>query len=54
MCEFEFQSNIFFSVLIGNGLQARLLSAATVESPQVKSESDYHSIIKDTEKGTGK
>lgn len=39
--------------LKGNGLQVRLLSTATAESPEAKPDSDYHTIIKDTEKGKG-
>ncbi|KAJ9599035.1 hypothetical protein L9F63_010492, partial [Diploptera punctata] len=47
-----FKPPIIKHQLKGNGFPVRLLSTATAESPQTKSESDYHSIIKNTEKGT--
>jgi hypothetical protein len=40
-------------VLAGSRLQLRLLSTQSEAAASPQTESDYHSIIKDTEKGTG-
>lgn len=47
------QFSTLHSVLAGSCLQLRLLSTQSEAEASPQTESDYHSIIKDTEKGTG-
>ena len=50
---FSTQCSTLPSVLAGSRLQLRLLSTQSEAAASPQTESDYHSIIKDTEKGTG-
>jgi len=47
------QCSTLHSVLAGSRLQLRLLSTQSEAAASPQTESGYHSIIKDTEKGTG-
>jgi hypothetical protein len=47
------QWSTLYSVLAGSRLQLCLLSTQSEAAASPQTESDYHSIIKDTEKGTG-
>jgi hypothetical protein len=47
------QWSTLYSVLAGSRLQLRLLSTQSEAAASPQTESDYHTIIKDTEKGTG-
>jgi hypothetical protein len=46
-------AELFISVFAGLGVQLRLLSTRTEATASPDPESDYHTIIKDTEKATG-
>jgi hypothetical protein len=47
------QYGTLYSVLAGCRFQLRLLSTQSEAAAASQTESEYHSIIKDTEKGTG-
>jgi len=53
ICTYSTQCSSLHSVLAGSRLQLRLLSTQSEAAASAQTESDFHSIIKDTEKGTG-
>jgi hypothetical protein len=53
ICTYSSQCSSLHSVLAGSRLHLRLLSTQSEAAASAQTESDFHSIIKDTEKGTG-